>query len=397
MDLLEYVTIIRERLPSGYYVNEATVSQGIFLPTLNLLGWPAFVDTQIVCPAFSISAGYVDYALCQSSAKPLIFVDVRPFGDATGIDQPLFDYAVQNGIPFIIVTDGQEWHFYLPTESGVHLESRVCILDLTEGTPREAAAGLTRYLDHERVLSGQALQMAREDFRNADAQRHINEILPKAWAQLLVEQDELLLELLADKVADLCGYKPDHKACAGFLATIQPTPEPPAPQSIPEPSTSPSEPESPAPKTVIRLSGIKGTTPGQLRPPPPRSIQSYTLVELARRDLTHSKPMFLEINGQRIRTKKWVDLIENLLGWLVTEDRITGQHLPLFNHSKTRDKYLVSQNPQHADPSKTARWKSVHGFWVDVNYSANAHVKNIMALLEQLKRNDLSIRIELDT
>jgi len=41
--------------------------------------------------------------------------------------------------------------------------------------------------------------------------------LPKAWSALLKEQDSLLLDLLAEKVEDLCGYKPDVDVCSQFL------------------------------------------------------------------------------------------------------------------------------------------------------------------------------------
>ncbi|GEM_PF-6109999 len=41
--------------------------------------------------------------------------------------------------------------------------------------------------------------------------------LPKAWEKLVAEEDELLLELVADRVESLCGYKPDLDSVARFL------------------------------------------------------------------------------------------------------------------------------------------------------------------------------------
>ena len=41
--------------------------------------------------------------------------------------------------------------------------------------------------------------------------------LPKAWTPLLEEEDELLIELVADRVENLCGYKPDPDTVARFL------------------------------------------------------------------------------------------------------------------------------------------------------------------------------------
>jgi hypothetical protein len=41
--------------------------------------------------------------------------------------------------------------------------------------------------------------------------------LPEAWSKLVADEDELLLELIADKVESLCGFKPDVDAVAKFL------------------------------------------------------------------------------------------------------------------------------------------------------------------------------------
>lgn len=41
--------------------------------------------------------------------------------------------------------------------------------------------------------------------------------LPEAWSKLVAEEDDLLLELIADKVESLCGFKPDIDAVARFL------------------------------------------------------------------------------------------------------------------------------------------------------------------------------------
>jgi hypothetical protein len=40
-----------------------------------------------------------------------------------------------------VLTDGQEWHFFLPTEQGDYGERRVYKLDLLERDPQEAEAG----------------------------------------------------------------------------------------------------------------------------------------------------------------------------------------------------------------------------------------------------------------
>ena len=118
-----------------------------------------------------------------------------------------------------ILTDGQEWSFYLPGEQGRYDERRVYKLDLLERTSEEASTRLTRYLAYERVCSGEALKAARSDYQNVARSREIEVTFPRAWTSLLQEEDSLLLDLLADKVEDLCGYKPEQSDCQQFLQT----------------------------------------------------------------------------------------------------------------------------------------------------------------------------------
>lgn len=40
---------------------------------------------------------------------------------------------------------------------------------------------------------------------------------PKAWSQLIAEDDDMLLEIVADRVESLCGFKPGPDMVAAFL------------------------------------------------------------------------------------------------------------------------------------------------------------------------------------
>lgn len=216
MMINNHIDQTRKGLREGKFTSEAAVSQGILLPTLHALGWPVF-DTSIVIPEFSLEGRRVDYALCHPSNRPSVFIEVKKVGYSEGGDRQLFEYAFHLGVPMAILTDGQEWSFYLPGEQGRYDERRVYKLDLLERDIPEAAARLTRYLDYNNVCSGAALKAARSDYQNIARSRVIEANLPKAWVALLKDQDSLLLDLLAEKVEDFCGYKPDLDACSQFL------------------------------------------------------------------------------------------------------------------------------------------------------------------------------------
>src|SRR5574337_1127850 len=208
MSLETHLNEVCTGLRAGRYANEAAVSQGIILRLLGALGWPTY-DTQVVCPEYSLSGRRVDYALCHPANKPVAFIEVKQVGQSNGAERQLFEYAFHEGVPVAILTDGQEWNFFLPAEQGDYSERRVYKLDILERGLQESVSRLDRYLSYARVAAGTALADAREDYRNISRNRQMLSTLPEAWDKLVAEEDELLLELVADKVESLCGFKPN--------------------------------------------------------------------------------------------------------------------------------------------------------------------------------------------
>lgn len=260
MNLQSHIEEIRLALRDGRYANEAAVSQGIVLRLLAALGWPRD-DTQVVYPEYSLSSRRVDYALCHPSNKPVAFIEVKRIGQSDGAEHQLFEYAFHEGVPLAILTDGQEWNFFLPSGQGNYAERRVYKLDILERDPQESIARLDRYLSYSRISSGEALTAVREDYDHGSRIRQMQLTLPKAWKNLVIEEDGLLLELVADKVESLCGFKPNVDTVAKFLReNVQPRatepstplglnratlPASPAPQSASVPTKSPSPPKPP--------------------------------------------------------------------------------------------------------------------------------------------------------
>ncbi len=180
------------------------------------LSWPVY-EPDIVAPEYSLEGRRVDYALCHPRGKPRAFIEVKPLGQSGGADRQLFEYAFYRGVQLAILTDGQEWHFFLPAEQGDYSERRVYKLDILERDPHESIERLRRYLDYKRMCTGEAIEAARKDYRDVTKERQIQQTLPEAWKKLVEEPDELLLELVADRVESLCGYKPDPVVVASFL------------------------------------------------------------------------------------------------------------------------------------------------------------------------------------
>jgi len=362
----------------GQVQNEAAVSQGVVLPILNALGWPVF-DISKVVPQFSLEGRRVDYALCVHAERPVIFMEVKAVGKADGADRQLFEYAFHKGVPLAILADGREWHFYLPAEEGEYQERRVYKLDIVEREPEDISQYFERYLQYDRVCSGKALEAARSDYQDVSRRRKINATLPNAWNRLIEEKDEILLELLAEKVEDLCGYKPELDVCSQYIDSISSVP-------APTPIVKPSDP------TLTAL------FPRVNERPPIRSVvasEMFTLQQLVQKDsISKIKPLSLQVNEQEIPTKNWSDLCIKLVQWLLDNEQLKLYHLPIYNVAG-RDKYFINSKREHADPRKDGYWKQVGNVYVDVKYNVPNHVKNIIYLLEHIHAEALSVKIRL--
>lgn len=216
MGIEQEIDAIRAGIKTGRFPNEASVSQGIVLRLLNALGWPTY-DTDAVWPEYALGGRRVDFALCSPPAKPIAFIEVKQIGQSDGAERQLFEYAFHIGVPMAILTDGREWNFFLPGEQGDYGERRVYKLDIVERDATECAERLERYLLHSSVASGAAIQAARDDYRNVSKNRQMLAAFPTAWNQLIAEDDDMLLEIVADRVESLCGFKPDPDMVASFL------------------------------------------------------------------------------------------------------------------------------------------------------------------------------------
>jgi len=215
--LKRHIKSIRAGIKAGNFSNEASVSQGIVLRLLNALGWPTY-DTQIVIPEYSVEGRRVDFALCHPPAKPVVFVEVKQIGQSDGSERQLFEYAFHKGVPVAILTDGQEWHFFLPSGRGDYGERRVYKLDLVDRELEVCTKRFNRYLKYESICSGKAIESIKSDYQNVSKERQIRETFPLAWEKLIKNEDDLLLEIMADQVESLCGYKPKPDAVAQFFS-----------------------------------------------------------------------------------------------------------------------------------------------------------------------------------
>lgn len=120
----------------------------------------------------------------------------------------------------MVLTDGKTWSFYLPAEQGSYEDRRVYMLDIFGREPAVAAADLARYLAKPKVEAGEALETARQEYRNRNRRAQARSAIPAAWKELVERGEESLVELLANAVESKEGIRPEEDDVIAFLASL---------------------------------------------------------------------------------------------------------------------------------------------------------------------------------
>ncbi|MDR1828873.1 MAG: type I restriction enzyme HsdR N-terminal domain-containing protein [Methylobacteriaceae bacterium] len=207
---------IVERLKTSSFPNESAISQGVVLSILQNIGWDIW-DTRLVWPEYKTGEGRADFALCNPPGKPAVFIEVKQPGKAEEGVKQVLQYAFDTGVPFVALTDGQTWRFYLPAEQGNYEERQVQMLDLYERPAEDAIEIFKRYLEYERVIREDALEDARREYRRNNKRSEARNALKGVWEQLIKRADPGLVELLANAVESHTGNRPEEKDTQEFL------------------------------------------------------------------------------------------------------------------------------------------------------------------------------------
>jgi len=227
MTLQEHIEEIRNGLETDRFPNETAVSQDIILRLLHALEWPRY-DSQVVALEYAVEARRVNFELCPSPSKPIVFIKVKQVGDIHGPDGQLteeqpFEDAAHKGVPIAVLTDGQKWHFFHLSGQRKYKQRKVYELDLMED--EESAERLNRYLNYKSVSTGEATKAIEEDY---EQQEKIEARLPQAWKNLVQAKNQSLLHAMVKETVNLIiqSYQHVHNihklsTCTARLAITQ--------------------------------------------------------------------------------------------------------------------------------------------------------------------------------
>ena len=206
-------------------LDEASARLQVIDPALLLLGWvpysPDFVREYRVP-----GGGLVDYALLVDG-EPKVFVEAkRPSEHLADHQDQLVTYSAKRGVPLAVLTNGLNWWLYLPLKEGEFETRRFCELDIAKQDVSEVCDRLIEFLSRESVYSGTAVENAEAHLKQLQDARRVDEVLPHAWKALVAGPDDLLVELINERVKGLCGVEAAPERIKGFLEGLG-KPEPP--------------------------------------------------------------------------------------------------------------------------------------------------------------------------
>ena len=168
------------------------------------------------------AAGKADYCL-RGNGLSLVLIEVKRAGTELDAHQnQLLGYAIAEGAPIAVLTDGLNWWFYLSMSSmaagKAWHDRRFLHVDFREHSASDGAAALDRFLDRDASVNGAAFRAAEAEFKRQERDRGVRAVLPEAWGRVL--GDLRLRDLLAEKVEEVSGHPPEPETIAGFLRRI---------------------------------------------------------------------------------------------------------------------------------------------------------------------------------
>ena len=214
---------IKQYFDTGAYDSEEVVRSHICYPVLRELDWDTESPVHLI-PEYNVRNLRVDIALCHSPREPVIFMEIKAPGKCSPQGQEqVFEYAArQGGIPMIIFTDGDEWHFYNSYGTGTYDSKRVKSIQLTKDNIDECTEYFSRYLRYEQVKSGHAFDNLRQDHDLVRSANTAKSKIPEAWERL-VDEEDLLIEMIVEKVKDVSEgrYAPKKADVVAFLQSLK--------------------------------------------------------------------------------------------------------------------------------------------------------------------------------
>ncbi len=114
-DLVSVIETHKARIQTHRQVlqaNETRTRMALIDPLLQALGWDT-ADPALVLPEYDLRGSRADYALLDSTGKPVALVEAKRLGEQLSSHRmQIVNYANLSGVPYAGLTDGNHWELY---------------------------------------------------------------------------------------------------------------------------------------------------------------------------------------------------------------------------------------------------------------------------------------------
>ena len=293
----------------------------------------------------------MDYCL-KVGEKKAVFLEVkRLIEDLEKYEKQLLEYSFADGVDIAVLTNGLLWWFYLALGTGDWKQRKFFTIDIKQQEPIIAAKHFREFLGHESISNGNSLKHARSLQASRETDQLIKQTIPEAWEQLIVEPDELLLELLAEKVENMCGHPPELQMIANFIQAVYVDQRKP---SLTKPSISQIKNQQPT-KTSTPTNMLHNRSPRQ------RGIS-------------------VTIDGRKFSAMSVSDLYDQVLKYLY-ENKLIEKLKPYLPYATSRKRYLISIEPVHPQGNQFVVPIEYKGYYMEAHKSYHTAITCLTDLL----------------
>jgi len=216
--LFELISKIQiEKRLEGF--DEAATKQAVVLRILNCLQWDSYTIDEVF-PEYTVEGTRVDFSLRHGNFNKA-FIEVKKIDtDLEKHQKQLLEYSFKEGVKLAILTNGITWWFYLPLTEGSWEQRKFFTIEIYDQEANEIAQRFHDFLSKENVVSGKAIDNAEKMYKGRQKKEQIKATMPKAWKRIIEEENEGLIDIIAETTEKLCGHKPDAETVSEFISNI---------------------------------------------------------------------------------------------------------------------------------------------------------------------------------
>ena len=340
--------------------DEASTKQFVIMRILTTLGWDQF-DANEVIPEYDVGGIRVDYALRTGGTNKVLLEAKRAGESLEHHQEQLLGYAFRHGVELAVLTNGLTWWIYLPMRSQESWEQRLfCIVDIQGDDVEVSVDRFVEFLSRSRVHDGSAVQDATNRLDTLRRESEIWNALPKAWNSLIAEKDDLLVELIGEKVESLLGFSPGTEPIHHFLGDLAES----SPSDMPPPQVG-SPLSSAGRQAASRRLSRGGGSAGRRR---------------------RTAPTGFTFDGESFRVNQWNSLIQTLA------EVLYRRHPDDFSKVETVLGAYISRNDQDF---RAPREVSDSGYFVETHLSGKATAIRCSRLVRVFGYDEQDLKIDI--